>query len=61
MLQSTTDRIRYPGMVKPNLALELSFDGGQLTSDGGLIIWTIAFIALGIYRFRQMDVIAASN
>jgi hypothetical protein len=35
MLQSTTDRLRFVGSGA--LPLEVSFDGGQLTSDGGLV------------------------
>jgi hypothetical protein len=46
MDQGATSRYRFPGLTQ--LPLEASFDGGQLTSDGGLPWLHEAASALGI-------------
>lgn len=46
MVQSTTDRLQFTGMAA--LALDVSFDGGQLTSDGGLVWLEEADRVLGL-------------
>jgi hypothetical protein len=46
MYESTTDRIRVTGSAA--LPLEISFDGGALTSDGGLVWLEEADAALGL-------------
>jgi hypothetical protein len=46
MVQSTTDRLRFVGSAA--LPLEVSFDGGQLTSDGGLVWLEEADRTLGL-------------
>lgn len=46
MMQSTIDRIRVTGSAP--LPLEISFDGGQVTSDGGLVWLEEADTALGL-------------
>jgi hypothetical protein len=46
MTQSTPDRLRFAGASE--VPLEASFDGGQLTSDGGLVWLKEADRALGL-------------
>lgn len=46
MHQSTPDRIQFPGTA--GLPLEVSFDGGAVTSDGGLVWLEEADTALGL-------------
>lgn len=50
------------GLVQLNQVSPPDFSSAELAGIvASLIIWAAVFIALGLYRFRNMDVIAASN
>ncbi len=50
------------GMVQLNQATSPDFSNAELIGmAASILVWSIVFIALGVYRFRNADVIAASS